>query len=1010
MERNELVKYLESSGKDPARLIFEDELTGLYNRRYLFHFLNTKINWDNAAKNPLSLLMLDLDHFKKVNDGHGHQAGDQALVWLAGHLKNLAGSNGMPIRYAGDEFMLLFQNCNKINSLNLGKQLIENIYNNPFQYDDQNGNLNLTISLGIASAPVDAKDAKSLIRQADTALYSAKRNGRNRMVDAAEVSPTEVFDKTASNQLKEVRIVGRGRQLSLVADALKMFNDRKSQFLIAEGAAGMGKSDFLETVRYNMARSKTVQCIVRCSTQEMGRPYYLVEKILINLLNQLEDKGTALIESLTADEQAYLSGVLPPLLIGTSFDSTNDKDESTRREGLFDTLLKTLPRMVNLHPLVLFIDDLHYADEATLMLLRRLILRGDFPLFICASSILLHEAKKEDNPGHLEHFYETYRQELGIQKFSLTPLTSTDIDKHIRDLFPNINSPEGFAGELAGITQGNPLFFTEILHKLVSDHKISLTGKQWNIEPLEEGYLPRSLEEIVTEKIANLDEDTRQMLDQVSALGEDVSLSKLIGSSDKMEARVLEFVDEAVAQGLLDVDFQVNDEIISFLGKRILEITYNAIEPERKEKIHEQLGKYHETLYQQKLIPSAATLAYHFKRSTDQKKAETYEQVVSKTNSKIYNSEEAALYTGESLGEALATDEPIREADIALVPNAIRDIMVAIRNIKLYPPGSKSIIGVISQSKQSLKQILENNNSLSLMQIKGGLVVNGQKMDVSEIKLVADRFLNFLNRNELKGISFHSGLTDRELEILIEVFGRPREKMFDDRYWERFIHENDIQHVELKQIRYTMAGGKQKSGAKPLAIDVAGPAVGSEQHDLPLIPSILKGLLGASKIIRLYPLESKAVSSAIGQLLQRLNIVLEQQESLTISHADRTLLINGERVDVSAFNTFAATFGRFLDTLGLSSIAFVKGLSRKELEIFINALGDLPPEGVDAKFWKTFSQTHNLAGIVFDEHVYKIKIAQGSAAGETETVPNAMPTFWGGRRFTVRHADVGRGF
>ena len=340
MERNELVKYLESSGKDPARLIFEDELTGLYNRRYLFHFLNTKINWDNAAKNPLSLLMLDLDHFKKVNDGHGHQAGDQALVWLAGHLKNLAGSNGMPIRYAGDEFMLLFQNCNKINSLNLGKQLIDNIYNNPFQYDDQNGNLNLTISLGIASAPVDAKDAKSLIRQADTALYSAKRNGRNRMVDAAEVSPTEVFDKTASNQLKEVRIVGRGRQLSLVADALKMFNDRKSQFLIAEGAAGMGKSDFLETVRYNMARSKTVQCIVRCSTQEMGRPYYLVEKILINLLNQLEDKGTALIESLTADEQAYISGVLPPLLIGTSFDSTNDKDESTRREGLFDTLLK----------------------------------------------------------------------------------------------------------------------------------------------------------------------------------------------------------------------------------------------------------------------------------------------------------------------------------------------------------------------------------------------------------------------------------------------------------------------------------------------------------------------------------------------------------------------------------------------------------------------------------------------------------------------------------------------
>jgi GGDEF domain-containing protein len=90
MKHQDLINFLDFSGKDPSRLIFEDELTDIYNRRFLFHYLEHKISWTRLQHDPLSLIMMDVDHFKQVNDTYGHQAGDQVLVWIAGMLQEVA--------------------------------------------------------------------------------------------------------------------------------------------------------------------------------------------------------------------------------------------------------------------------------------------------------------------------------------------------------------------------------------------------------------------------------------------------------------------------------------------------------------------------------------------------------------------------------------------------------------------------------------------------------------------------------------------------------------------------------------------------------------------------------------------------------------------------------------------------------------------------------------------------------------------------------------------------------
>jgi len=107
MQYGELIDFLQNVGKDPSRLIFEDELTGLHNRRFLLSYFEHKVHWDQDEHFPLSLLILDVDLFKTINDTYGHDAGDQALVFIAGLLKEVAGEDAFPVRFGGDEFMVL---------------------------------------------------------------------------------------------------------------------------------------------------------------------------------------------------------------------------------------------------------------------------------------------------------------------------------------------------------------------------------------------------------------------------------------------------------------------------------------------------------------------------------------------------------------------------------------------------------------------------------------------------------------------------------------------------------------------------------------------------------------------------------------------------------------------------------------------------------------------------------------------------------------------------------------
>ena len=147
MEYQDLLYFLEHVNTDPSRLIFEDKLTGIYNRRFLRRYLQHKIQWDSLEREPASLLMMDVDSLKQINDTYGHSVGDQALVWVAKLIKEVAGVNGLAVRYGGDEFIVLMPAADKRAALEVGEQILQRIKEEPLHLDEIVGQLPITLSI-----------------------------------------------------------------------------------------------------------------------------------------------------------------------------------------------------------------------------------------------------------------------------------------------------------------------------------------------------------------------------------------------------------------------------------------------------------------------------------------------------------------------------------------------------------------------------------------------------------------------------------------------------------------------------------------------------------------------------------------------------------------------------------------------------------------------------------------------------------------------------------------------
>ena len=189
IRRKKYQDALKSQYQMSISMAITDALTGLYNRHYLNTHLGNVVK--QALKNGkhLALMIMDMDHFKSVNDTYGHDVGDRVLKQLATTIIQASRSSELAARFGGEEFVVIMPESDPASALAAANRMREKVESTPFIISDSGTTIQKTLSIGVASLHPDGDSAESLLKRADEALYEAKHAGRNRVKVATALAP-----------------------------------------------------------------------------------------------------------------------------------------------------------------------------------------------------------------------------------------------------------------------------------------------------------------------------------------------------------------------------------------------------------------------------------------------------------------------------------------------------------------------------------------------------------------------------------------------------------------------------------------------------------------------------------------------------------------------------------------------------------------------------------------------------------------------------------------------------
>jgi two-component system cell cycle response regulator len=185
VRRKRFADRLRDNVQMTMEMAITDGLTGLHNRRYLERHLATLVQQASARNRPLSVLLLDIDHFKEVNDMHGHAVGDDVLREFSRRVRKAVRGIDLACRLGGEEFVVAMPDTDAALALLVGERIRQKIGGESFHAEGVGGPMTITVSIGIASLVPGGDTPQAILKRADEALYRAKRDGRNRVAAAA---------------------------------------------------------------------------------------------------------------------------------------------------------------------------------------------------------------------------------------------------------------------------------------------------------------------------------------------------------------------------------------------------------------------------------------------------------------------------------------------------------------------------------------------------------------------------------------------------------------------------------------------------------------------------------------------------------------------------------------------------------------------------------------------------------------------------------------------------------
>ncbi|MBI5778461.1 MAG: diguanylate cyclase [Planctomycetes bacterium] len=979
--------------EDLAKLVFIDELTNLYNRRFFYQYLSDKVNWKDPS-GGFSLLMMDIDFFKKINDTYGHLEGDNVLRQLGAVLKETIGDKGLAVRYAGDEFSAILPSIDKKKSLALAEAILKRVSDTKFhQRDTKAAPLAINISIGIASFPDDAHASQDLIEQADKALYLSKREGRNRVSIAGSFSDEDILERNIFLNFPCPDFVARQDFYHEIVRFLAPAQEANT-FILVEGPVGAGKSRLLRELS---GYKDAVTFYNSCNEIDSLIPY----RPVITFINSLAESNNSLLgeacKELTRDMLSEISRIVPN--ISKFILPHNDSSFQTtgqNRKLLFDSLVTLLNLLSQKKPLLFLMDESQNIDHATLLIVEALTEREKGCSVIVAAIRDDYLNISQSANEVFNQFLSTISERQNYKRFALPLFNKGQTAEIISTIFSKKFPDQTFYDKIHQTTKGNPLFIEELLKHLLLKDFIKRVNNQWvlDLPSLPPAIWQKDLDTIIAENIDLLEAETKTVIKQATVVGQNVPLDVLKDVAHQNEGETIDALDKAKRLNIIKPTEPNKQDQFTFTTKHFQEIVYQNIEEKERETLHQAVGDATEKLYQDKLDSVAPTLAFHFAKAGDEAKAQMYGQKTENQTANLFRKDEIPEYYSSLQGivqskikEAI---QPLSPQKMALVKDLLRNLLSTSKNMRLYPDGSQLIVMASGGLVKIMNSIFDETQTFTLSEAKSALNINTTPLDVKTYGSAVEEFLSLLKEHYIKSITFRHGVTEQEIERLLKNLDRSPDKPFAIKgYWNQFLDDRGITNIGVAQRSFIAAKGKDAPASVSTAqekVELDGPIVG-------VLKDFFRFFCAAVENIKLYPPGSQLAMEAVKFVTQSIENVFSHLSILNLSVSDDILLVNGTPGHPRILGTASTALSKIIREYQLKSVSFIKGTTKEELEYFISILSGTPVDEAkqkSVKDWDTILLGKGISNIKIGMMVYVTADTSRRMALPTG-LPGAMP-------------------
>ncbi len=559
--------------------IYFDDLTGCYNRRFLRYWMDNEIKRAKRFVAKFALIILDIDDFRLINNNLGHLEGDKVLIAFSEFLRRNIREVDSLIRYGGDEFIILMPNTDEKGTIELANRIVDNLNGKEI------ANHTICCSVGFAVFPEDGKSVESLISQADSLMYQAKKQGKNRIGTKQKI--------VKKLQIPSPVTVGRDDEANWCLGQLKDYNT-----IFIAGEAGIGKTRLVFEIRE----------LIETQIMLRGNAYAALSAVpyhpFKNMFNELLNKDFGLIQrifkQISDAHQSEITKILPVEGIVKAVQS-----KGMDKFRLYNAVREFITALSNFFvptKIILFVDDLHWLDPSSCELL-------DFLVRSIKDNIKIFGAYRieEIKGSHISDFLGIWAREKLYTQITLSPLNENQTTQLVKAITGPV--PQSATKYIYQESGGNPFYVEEILRELERQKKIYWSGRECMFVKSFEVTIPRSIEETIKRKLKFLDPEIKKFLEIAAVFGQEFTAEIISIASNRNVGQILDAIDELCRLGFIK---ESAPDHFFFSEDIVRQIVYKNMSRRELLQYHRSIGKTIEIIYRNVIPDYYEQLATHF--------------------------------------------------------------------------------------------------------------------------------------------------------------------------------------------------------------------------------------------------------------------------------------------------------------------------------------------------------------------------------------------------------------